>query len=80
MMDNKTYHEICRFLHHGMQEQEQVLFAERIRIATSVLPAICENEICTGYHPKQWAELVLDLADALIVEAVERTNENAQRK
>ena len=79
-MDNEAYNAICNILNHELREQDHAVLAERIRIATSVLPAICENEICTGYHPKQWAELALDLADALIVEAVERTNENAQRK
>ena len=79
-MDNETYNTIRNILNHELREQDKILFQERIRIATSVLPAICENEVCTGYHPKGWAKLALDLADALIIEAVERTNNNAQRR
>lgn len=89
-MDNKTYHEICRFLHHGMQEQEQVLFEERIRIATAVLPAVyarwCDTpdviKMDDGSQVRRYsfAKIALDIADELLIEAVARTNKNANHR
>lgn len=80
-MDNEAYNAICNILNHELREQDHAVLGERIRIATAVLPAICENEVCTGYnHKKEWAKLALDIADELLVEAVARTNENAQRR
>lgn len=38
-MDNEAYNAICNILNHELREQDHAVLAERIRIASAVLPA-----------------------------------------
>lgn len=89
-MDNETYNAICSILNHELREQDRELLAERIRIATAVLPAIytrwvdvpevVKMEDGSEIRRYSFAKIALDIADELIIEAVGRTNNNAQRR
>lgn len=76
MMDNRTFRSVCITMTHGFNEEVEKVLSMRIDIASKVLPAIVHSEACTGYHPKQSAILALDFADALIEEAMNRTEKN----
>lgn len=89
-MDNEAYNAICNILNHELREQDHAVLAERIRIATAVLPAIyarwCDTpdvvKMDDGSQIRRYsfAKIALDIADELLVEAVARTNKNAQRR
>lgn len=89
-MDNEAYNAICNILNHELREQDRELLAERIRIATAVLPAVYDRWCDTPDVVKMddgsqirrhsFAKIALDIADELLIEAVARTNKNANHR
>lgn len=90
-MDNEAYNAICNILNHELREQDYAVLAERIRIATAVLPAVyarwCDTtpdviKMDDGSQVRRYsfAKIALDIADELLIEAVARTNKNANHR